>query len=356
VFIADGHEDIAYNAIHYRRDPRLSVVETREIEASAPVERAGALKGMHERAMVGLPEHRRGGVGIVFATIFTEPAPQEAATEDGIVQLLYYHELARQEAGVRLIRTPGEVDALVRDWEAAPTPEARPVGLVLLMEGADPISKPSELYEWFNGGLRVIGPAWRGTRYAGGTGAPGPLTALGRSLLAEMERLRILLDVSHLAEESFWQALDRFAGPVFASHANCRAITPTDRHLSDEMIRALAARQGVIGTVLANAFLNPDARANPGMRVTLDDVVRHIDHICQLTGSAAHCALGSDFDGGFGVESTPEELDTVADLGKIAAALSHAGFAAADVDAIMGGNWLRLLRDGLPTQTQVSRQ
>jgi membrane dipeptidase len=310
---------------------------------------------MGEATMVGLPEHRRGGVGLVFATIFTEPAPQSEQTEDGIAQLLYYHDLARQKIGVRLIRTPAELDMLVADVDAAATPDERPVGLVLLIEGADTISKPSELYEWFNGGVRIVGPAWRGTRYAGGTGAPGPLTALGRSLLGEMGQLGVMLDVSHLAEESFWQALDRFSGVVLASHSNCRAITPTDRQLSDEMIFAIAERGGVIGTVLANPFLNPAARSDTTPRVTLADVVRHIDHICQLTGSIAHCALGSDFDGGFGVASTPDELDSVADLGKIGDALSHAGYTAADVAAIMGGNWLRLLRRGLPEGLQASR-
>jgi membrane dipeptidase len=224
------------------------------------------------------------------------------------------------------------------------------------MEGADPISKPTELYEWFNGGLRIVGLAWHGTRYAGGTGAPGPLTPLGRALLDEMARLGVILDVSHLAEESFHQALDRFSGTVIASHSNCRVYTPTDRHLSDAMIQAIAARDGVIGTVLANPFLDPNARADRSLRVTLDAVVRHTDHICQLTGSAAHCAIGSDFDGGFGVESTPVELDSVADLGRIGDALSHAGYTAADVAAIMGDNWLRLLRRALPDQTQARRQ
>jgi membrane dipeptidase len=368
VFIVDGHEDIAYNALHHGRDVRLSVAETREIEAQrvreghrgqeagAPARQPSVLTGMAERAMVGLPEHRRGGVGLVFATIFTEPAPPAAATEDGVAQLLYYNDLARQDIGVRLIRTPAELDALVRDWEAAPRAEERPVGLVLLMEGADPISKPPELCEWFNGGLRIVGLAWRGTRYAGGTSAPGPLTPLGRGLLDEMARLGVILDVSHLAEESFYQALDCFPGPVIASHSNCRVYTPTDRHLSDEMIRALAARDGVIGTVLANPFLDPAARNDRSLRITLDAVVRHIDHICQLTGSTAHCAVGSDFDGGFGVESTPDECDSVADLGRIADALGHAGYAAADVAAIMGGNWQRLLRHALPSETQANRQ
>jgi membrane dipeptidase len=361
VLIVDGHEDIAYNALHHGRDIRRSVIETRAIEAAPATRRpvgdkSGARsKDINETAMVGLPEHRRGSVGVVFATIFTEPAEQPEQTADGVAQLLYYHGLARQQIGVRLIPTPGELDTLLADWNAAPRPEERPLGLVLLIEGADAISKPSELYEWFNGGVRIVGPAWRGSRYAGGTGAPGPLTALGRSLLAEMERLGVMLDISHLAEETFWQALDRFSGTVLASHSNCRALTPTDRHLTDEMIRALAARDAVIGTVLANPFLNPAARTDPSTRVTLADVVCHIDHICQLTGSAAHCALGSDFDGGFGVERTPEELDSVADLGRIAHALSHAGYTAGDVTAIMGDNWLRLLRRGLSVLPQASR-
>lgn len=356
MFIVDGHEDIAYNALRHGRDVRRPVAQTREIEALLRRESPTvAREAAHQTATLGLPELRVGGVGLVFATIFTLPAPAPAQTEDGVAQLLYYHDLARQHAGVRIVRTPEDLDTLVADWEAAPSAAERPVGLVLLIEGADAISKPSELYEWFNGGVRIVGPAWRGTRYCGGTGAPGPLTAAGRSLLAEMERMGVLLDLSHLAEESFYQALERFSGTVLASHSNVRAITPTDRHLSDDMIRAIAARDGVIGTVLANPFLNPAARTEASTRVTLDDVVRHIDAICQLTGSARYCALGSDFDGGFGVESTPDELDSIADLGKIAQALSHAGYAPVDVAAIMGGNWLRLLRRGLPSQTQADR-
>ncbi|HEX6816864.1 MAG TPA: membrane dipeptidase [Ktedonobacterales bacterium] len=372
MFIVDGHEDIAHNALRYGRDVRRSVAQTREIEASQRRSRESAQsaggsssvsgssaaprrESTLETATIGLPEWRTGDVGLVFATIFTLPAPAPAQTEDGVKQLVYYHDLARENSGIRIVRTPAELDALVTDWTAAPILTERPVGFVLLVEGADSISKPSELYEWFNGGVRIVGLAWRGTRYSGGTGAPGPLTPAGRALLSEMERLGVLLDVSHLAEESFFQALDHFAGRVLASHSNVRSITPTDRQLSDDMIRAIAARDGVIGTVLANPFLNPAARAQPATRVTLADVVRHIDAICQLTGSARHCAIGSDFDGGFGVESTPEELDSIGDLGKIATALSHAGYTADDITAIMGGNWLRLLREALPSDTQAAR-
>lgn len=346
MFIVDGHEDIAYNALNHGRDVRLSVVETRESDRSRPSAAPGGPGVMGETAMVGLPEHRRGGVGLVFATIFTMPAEPAAATQAGLEQLFYYHDLARQQSGVRLVTSRPDLESLLRDWQAAPTPDERPIGFVLLMEGADPISRPAELGEWVNGGLRIVGLAWKGTRYSGGTRAPGPLTPLGRSLLAEMEKQDVILDVSHLAEESFWQAMERFSGVVIASHANCREFVPTDRHLTDAMIRTLAEREGVIGTVLANPFLDPTWE--PGKRVTLESVVRHIDRIAQLTGSAAHSAIGSDFDGGFGVETTPVEFDSVADLGKIADALSTKGYSSSDIAGIMGENWLRVLRRSLP--------
>src|SRR5689334_19514882 len=194
VFIVDGHEDIASNALHNNHDVRLSVSEIRAAQSGTPEGAFAALPHAHEQAMIGLPELRLGGVGVVFATIFTFPAESEASTKAGLDQLFYYHDLARQDLGVRLIRSASELDTLVADWDAAPTPEERPVGMLLLMENADPISKPTELYEWVNGGLRIVGPAWRGTRYAGGTGEPGPLTALGRGLLGEMQRLGVILD------------------------------------------------------------------------------------------------------------------------------------------------------------------
>jgi membrane dipeptidase len=350
MFIVDAHEDIASNVLRHGRDVRLAVDETRRRERERVPPPTNPRTGMSDTAMLGLPEHRRGGVGLVFATIFVPPGEQEAVTAAGRAQLRYYQELAAQaDAGVRLVRTRGELEGLLRDWQAAPAsaPGERPVGFTLLMEGADPLREPVELEEWYQEGLRLVGLAWHGTRYAGGTRAPGPLTDRGRALLAEMERLGVVLDTSHLAEESFWQALDMFSGTVIASHSNCRAFVPTDRQLSDDMIRAIAARDGVIGAVLANDFL-VHGWTRDAPPVTLADVVRHIDHICQLTGSARHCGIGSDFDGGFGVESTPRELDSVADLGLLAGALAAAGYGEDDVAGILGGNWLRLLERALP--------
>jgi membrane dipeptidase len=345
--IVDAHEDIASNVLHHGRDICRSVRKIRQDEEGRAASDPSVLA--FGSAMLGLPEHRQGGVGLVFSTIFVSPKDLEAMAQDGLAQLRYYHDLARQpESGVRLITTQDELAALERDFAAAEAPERRPVGFILLMEGADTLREPAELELWQREGLRLLGLSWQGTRYAGGTHAPGPLTDLGRALLDEMQRLGLILDISHLAEESFWQAMDRFSGRVVASHANCRAFVPTDRQLTDEMIRQIARRGGVIGTVLANRFLVAGWTKDARQPVTLEAVTQHMDHICQLTGSAAHCAIGSDFDGGFGVETTPAELDSVADLGKIGAALSARGYRAEDVAGILGGNWLRLLRRDLP--------
>jgi membrane dipeptidase len=223
----------------------------------------------------------------------------------------------------------------------------------MLMEGADGIREPGEAAWWMERGVRIVGLAWAGTRYAGGTGEPGPLTPEGRRLLSAMADLGLMLDLSHLSDEACLEALDRFAGTVLASHAPARARLPElprpERALTDEMIRRLAARGGVMGVVPYNRFLNATWQLSHGKgAVTLEHVVAMIDHVCQVTGSAAHVGLGSDFDGGFGVEAVPAEIDTVADLQKIGQALRARGYAEADVVGVMGHNWIDLLRRGLP--------
>ncbi|MEO7000934.1 MAG: membrane dipeptidase [Ktedonobacterales bacterium] len=352
-FIVDAHEDIGINATHHDRDVRRPVAETRAREraqAATQPDNLGAMSAhMNDTVMIGLPELRRGGVGLVCATIFVTPQPQEQLVADAEAQLRYYQQIARDPDGPRLITTAADLDALTHDWQAAATPEERPVGFLLLMEGADPLTTPAALEEWYRQGLRIVGPAWMATRYAGGTHAPGPLTDLGRELLGEMQRLGMMLDQSHMAEESFWQALDVFSGTVIASHANCREYVPTDRQLTDDMIRAIAERDGVIGAVLHNQFLVANWKPDTHEPVGLDAIVRHIDHICQLLGTARHCGIGSDFDGGAGVEHTPAPFDTVADLGKIGAALLAAGYSDDDVRGILGENWLRVFRRALPT-------
>jgi membrane dipeptidase len=344
-FIVDAHEDIAYN-VSLGRDFKRAALETRARE-DPPIAKRGV-------ATVGLPDLLKANVRIVFATIWAAPCgvedletgPCYQTAEEAYVlakrQLEYYNELA-QDPRIRLIRRRGDVDRVLE----APEPT---LGLVILMEGADPIITPKQTHEWFEAGVRIVGPAWQGTRYAGGTKAPGPLTEAGRELMSEMERIGMILDTSHLAEVSFHEALDLFHGNVIASHCNSRTYVPTDRQLSDEMISVLIARNAVIGTVLYNAFLQADWKETGKVKrkVTLLDVVKHIKHVCELGGDAAHVGLGSDLDGGFGAESIPAEMDTVADLPKIGNALTAAGFSEQDVNHVMGENWVEFLKRSLP--------
>ena len=344
-FIVDAHEDIATSA-GQGRDFKLSALEKRKLEIPTD-----SRKGL---ATVGLPELTQAGVRIVFATLWARPCntPEpmvrpcyetpEQAYDLARKQLEYYNVLAG-DPRITIVRSRNDIDSVLN-------PDSPRLGIVLLMEGADPILAPEQAREWFEAGVRIVGPAWRATRYSGGTHAPGPLTQLGRDLMGEMEGTGLILDVSHMAEASFFDALKLFHGPVIASHSNCRAIVPTDRQLSDEMISALVAREAVIGTVLYNKFLQPDWEETGRIKskVTLADVLKHIRHMCDLAGDRLHVGIGSDFDGGFGAESIPAEFDTVVDLQKIAGALGDAGFSETDVDNILGGNWVRFLRRALP--------
>jgi membrane dipeptidase len=250
-----------------------------------------------------------------------------------------------------LITSRAELERGFTEWAAA-LPEQRRVGLILLMEGADGVRQPEELAYWFEQGVRIIGPAWTGTQYAGGTGEPGPFTPAGRVLLQVMAQLGLILDLSHLTDEGVEEALASYPGPIMASHSNARVLllsNQPERHLSDQTIRGLAERQGVIGVVLPNDFVkNGITLADPKSKVTLADVAAHIDHMSRLVGHTNHIGLGSDLDGGFGREHVPTGLDSVADLPRLGETLAERGYSPSQVEAIMGGNWLSFLRRVLP--------
>lgn len=302
---------------------------------------------------ISLSELLKGNVRVVFATLWVAPCGQPdigpgpcyttpEERQQAMDQLNYYRKLAEGKY-VTLITTRKELELVVSSKEPK-------LGLVILMEGADTSRTPVEIHEWFKTGVRTIGPAWGKTRYSGGSGSPGPLTEDGRKLMVEMEKAGLILDTSHLAEESFYEALDIFHGTVIASHSNSRIYVPTDRQLSDDMIRTIVSRGGVIGTVLYNKFLDPDwaGRGEKKSDVTFASVVKHIKHVCDVAGDSLHVGIGSDLDGGFGVESAPAELETVADLERIGNALSEAKFSETEIENILGGNWLRILRNALP--------
>jgi len=352
--LVDGHEDIAFNVVCGGRDCRRAARETRDADA---VRRADAAP--LGEAMLGLADWRQARVAVIAATIFVEPErsrfnPHPAnryrtadeAHAAARRQLEVYRALSGDDGPFRIVRSGADLDAVVEAWRRPGTP---PIGLILLMENADPIRTPDEVAEWHDAGVRIVGPAWMGTRYCGGTFEPGPLTPEGRELLDRMAARGMVLDTSHMADEAFDEAVERYRGPVIASHSNPRALVPGDRHLSDAMIRALVVKDGVIGHVPYNAFLVPGWRASGARKdaATLATVVRAIDYVCDLAGSARHVAIGSDFDGGFGAESTPVGLETVADLPRIGEALADRGYRDDEVAAFTHGNWLRVLRRGL---------
>jgi len=290
-------------------------------------------------ATVGLPDLTRGGVTHACPTIFCSPAgpgkpgyhsPDEAFAQ-AQRQIATYHAWAAEGC----IALPGT---------AAP---ATALQAILLIEGAECIRTPDDLAYFHHAGVRIVGLAWQATRYAGGTATPGPLAAAGRDLVHHLDRLGFIHDVSHLAEQSFWDLLHVAANPIIASHSNCRSIVgrdPGERHLTDAMIRALAARAGVIGINLFDKFLLP-ADAYGHRRATLDDVVTHIRHVCDLVGDARHVAIGTDMDGGLGRAEIPVEIETSADLPRIGEALAAAGFGDAAIRDILFNNWHRRLID-----------
>lgn len=333
--LIDGHLDLAYNALKGRDlTLELEVLRTRE-------------QRQREEAMVTLPELRRAGIRIVFATLFvmpraaaSDPSAQKtySSSEEAhilAVEQLDLYERWEEQGWVRILRQRSDLNEQLQ--------EEAPLGVVLLMEGADPIRNPREVEWWFNRGVRIIGPAWKGTLYAGGTSAPGPLTALGKELIWAIKEQRLILDTSHLAEQSFWDALELQPASVIASHSNARSLVNTDRHLSDAMIRALGQRGGMIGLVLANSFLRAGVkRTDPEALVTLDDVRLQAEHMAKLVGWE-HLGIGSDFDGGFGRQETPHEIERAAHfvkLAQIAPMEAQAG--------LLGENWFRFLQHVLP--------
>jgi membrane dipeptidase len=354
MLVVDAHLDLAMNALMWNRDLALSAHEMRDIERAEGMTAKGRCAGT-----VGFPDLRAGEIGLVFATVIARKnhgqnsdidfRNHEIAFAQAQGQLAYYLELERQGI-IRLIRTRGDLDAWYAAW-AADSANA-PFGFVLLMEGADPIVAPEQARLWWDDGLRIVGLAHYGpSAYAFGTGSAGPLIEKGRALLAEMDELGLILDVSHLTDESFHEALDRFRGSVLASHSNCRALVPGDRQLDDDMIRRLIERDSVIGAVMDAWMLQPnwERGVTTNENLTLEAVADQIDHVCQIAGNSRHAGIGTDLDGGYGIEQTPRDLDTIADVQNVPDLLRRRGYAEPDIAAIMHGNWLRLLERALPT-------
>lgn len=357
--IIDAHLDLAWNALYFNRDLLTSVAQLRATEGALTDEPSRG------RNTVTLLELRRSRVAVCLATLMARSNPgqprrrgfkrvdldyenQAIAFAHAQGQLAYYR-LLEAQGYLRFITTRDQLTAHWEEWTQAPA--ATPLGIILSMEGGDPILNPAQVERWWQDGLRAVGPVHYGrSHYAYGTATDGPLSAAGVALLQEFMRTGMILDVTHLSDQSFFQALDVYSGPVLASHHNCRALVRGDRQLADEQIRLLLERDAVIGAAFDNWMLHPNWKRGESSRelVSIAHAADHIDHICQLAGNARHCALGSDLDGGFGAEQSPGDLDVYGDLHKLEDILVHRGYRAADIDGIFHANWLRFFQSALP--------
>lgn len=350
MFILDAHLDLSMNALEWNRDLTWTVDEIRERE-----------KGLTDKPdrgknTVSLDAMRKGNIGLCVATQIARyvkkenklpgwNSPQQAwAQTQG--QLAWYKAMEEVGEMVQITNTM-QLNNHLELWKTEA--EKKPIGYILSLEGADSISTIAHLERAFEYGLRAIGPAHYGPgTYAFGTDSTGGIGTKGKALLKEIERLNLILDATHLCDESFWETMKVYNGPVWASHNNCRKFVAHNRQFADEQITELISRGGVIGIALDAWMMVPNwvrGKSTPeGMGVSLNQMVDNIDHICQLSGNSEHVGIGSDLDGGFGKEQSPYDLDTIADLQKVPALLTAKGYKKSDIDNIMHQNFIRFLR------------
>jgi membrane dipeptidase len=360
--IIDSHLDISWNALSYNRDQTetIEVINAREVGMADHKARS--------HATLSLPELRESGAGVILATILVrakrevQPSKghmrwdldfgnQTICSATALGQLSYYRLLEKQNE-MTSIKTVADLNAQWKSWEAGDWTQ-KPVGYILAMEGADPIIEPADAEFWWNEGLRSITLSHYGkSHYSVGTGDDGPLTDKGHAILKEFNRLGMILDLTHMSDTSFYEALKVFTGPVMASHNNCRALVPGDRQFSDEQIKLLIERGGVIGSVLDAWMLHPGyvRLQTPNENIKLASLIDHMDHICQLAGNTDHVALGTDLDGGFGTEQCPGDFKRYRDLQKLAPLLLERGYNEEDVNKIFYSNWLNFFRKWLPKE------
>lgn len=348
MLIIDAHLDLAMNALNWNRNLDLEVQAIRKAEEGMTQKGRGL-------GTVSLPELRKAEVGICVATVICRtarpgnPKPgvasQEIAYARAQGQLAYYR-LLEAQGKARILTDWKELEHHVESWQT--NSDKTPLGFVLAMEGADPIVRPEQVENWYRDGLRMVGLSHYGTGvYAHGTSTEGGLIGGGKELLAEMDSLGMILDLSHLAEQAFWEALKLYQGPAVASHNNCRALVAGDRQFSDEQLKALFERSGVVGVALDAWMLYPGwiRGVTPPNVVTMEAVAEQLDHMCQVAGNSRHAAIGSDLDGGYGIEQCPCDLNTIVDLQKIPALMSKRGYSEDDISNIMHRNWLRLFQE-----------
>ena len=352
VLLFDAHLDLALNGVDWNRDMRCEVDELRAQERSLGMTEPGRCG-----STLSLPELRAAEIGICLTTLLARQEKEvnhpfgwttpETCYAMAHAHLAWYR--AMERAGwMKMLRTRSDLAAHMKSWQAAPA--TTPLGFVLTMEGADPVLTPDTIYEFHEHGLRAIGLTHYGAnRYGGGTRCEVGLALDAIPLLQRISELGMTVDVTHLSDVAFWQLLDHFEGRIHASHQNSRRIAPWQRQFSDEQYMAVIERDGVVGMAFDVIMMQPGyVRGVSTAEVLIERAVDNIDIVCQLAGNARHVGIGTDLDGGYGVEQTPADLNKIRDLQRLPELLSKRGYCDADIEGIMHGNWLRFFGETLP--------
>jgi len=312
LFIVDAHEDIAFHINYFERD---------FINPEIP-------------CMITLPGLNQAGIRLVFNTIFVHPKHRRDQTvEKAKAQVQVYDDIFDKNGNnVARILNNHDLDQLMSN---------KKIGFLTLMEGADPIEEINDLKFYFDKGLRILGPAWNNkNKYASGHETDSALSDEGNKLIQEMNNLGITLDLSHLNEKCFWDAIKITNLIPIATHSNARALTNHPRNLYDDQLLAISERGGVTGIVFYNTFLKT-GKNTP----TLEDIFKHTDYIINLCGED-HVGIGTDLDGGK-IEEFPEEMRQISCLPVVAQYFLEKGYTEERVKKIMGRNFLRVLKSNL---------
>ena len=368
MLIIDGDCAFQHGAFEFDRDLTLPLEQVRN--ASAGSRRLKGVGMPDTEAMVTLPEFRRGGIAAILAKVAARihrPGAQLWGFRTGDIayaaaqgQIAYYR-ILEEKGETRILETSRDFTSHMDTWSEASSYDDLPVGMVIGIEGADPILWPEQVRRWWADGVRVISLSHYGVStysHGTGTGVSGGLFPPARDLLSEMDSLGMILDVTHTSVESVRQALDLFSGPVLASHQNCRALVPGERQFPDELLTRIIERGAVIGTSLDAWMLykpgvdwaNIPPRREVYLReaITLEDVADHVEHVCGLAGNSLHAAIGSDIGGGVGWEGASHGVDSAADYQKLADVLDRRGYAEDDIRNVMHRNWQRFYEASLP--------
>ncbi len=356
MLIVDAQQNIAFNAQQFGRDYSQWAWQQRRQESETQARDLPP-------ATTSLRDNLLGRVALVFGSVqvMAESAPAQPswprytwrtladAQQLARWQFDYYRRLADDNANIRLILNQADLEAVLASWAADKAIDEHINGIVIALKGGEAIAEPKQCEDWLEYGARIVAPAWQQSRYAATAGAGGGLSRLGYDLLEMLASFKTLLDIAGMSERAAAAAIERYEGAIIASHTNPRYFCDSPRCLSAELIQRLAEVDGVMGIMLYNRYLRKDWHpSDPKRGVRLSHWVDAVDYVCQLTGSVAHVALGSNIDGGYAYRSLPAEIDTASDLWWLRRALLERGFAEDDVAAILGGNMLRKLRETLP--------